>query len=83
MHSTLWISLSFRRVPRLVRYNNLPPPLCVSGECRDRCSYTRSVYSYYSSYFHGRYYYQCNRGSLYYRSCGLNQSYYPGLGRCG
>ena len=57
--------------------------MCFSGECRDRCSYTRSVYSYYSSYFHGRYYYQCSRGSMYYRSCELNQSYYPGLGRCG
>ena len=57
--------------------------ICVLGNCLDRCSHTHSVYSYYSSSFYGRYYYQCNRGSMHYRSCGLNQSFYPGLGRCG
>ena len=56
----------------------------VLGYCLDRClSIRRSDFTYPSSYFYGRYYYQCNHGALYYRSCGLNQSYYPGLGRCG
>ena len=57
--------------------------ICVLGNCLDRCSHTQRVYSYYSSSFYGRYYYQCNRGSMHYRSCGLNQSFYPGRGRCG
>ena len=57
--------------------------MCVLGSCLDRCTHTHSTYTYYSSSFSGRYYYQCNRGSMRYRSCGLNQSFYPGQGRCG
>ena len=57
--------------------------ICVSGNCLDRCSHTHSTYTYYSSSFYGRYYYQCNRGSMRYRTCGLNQSFYPGRGSCG
>ncbi|KAI0219991.1 hypothetical protein LSAT2_028480 [Lamellibrachia satsuma] len=78
----------YRCVGMRVVYGRCAVNQCVTvsgscGSCFDRCSYTRRFHYYYSSVFYGRYYYGCNRGAMYYRSCGLNQSFYPGYGRCG
>ncbi|KAI0242214.1 hypothetical protein LSAT2_014402 [Lamellibrachia satsuma] len=73
---------------RRVQYGRCPTNQCVTvsgscGMCNDRCAYSRNMHSYSSSYFVGRYYYECNRGAMSYHSCGNNQSFYPGRGRCG
>ncbi|KAK2141323.1 hypothetical protein NP493_5256g00000 [Ridgeia piscesae] len=50
------------------------------GLCNDRCRNSRHAHYYTSSLFYGRYYYKCNRGAAYYRSCEMNQSFYPAVG---
>ncbi|KAK2145011.1 hypothetical protein NP493_4048g00005 [Ridgeia piscesae] len=78
----------YRCVGMRVTYGRCPSNQCVTvsgscGLCNDRCRNSRHAHYYTSSLFYGRYYYKCNRGAAYYRSCEMNQSFYPGLGRCG